>query len=257
MNNTNREATLSIPVDLLNPGQFFACCGLLELAHRKWGMEAKGTFDDNHFYLYAPISVKKLNTNFFQAISLISEKPDDPVCPIQLCIKDQTMILNWWLDITKGSNKANAMKTWSGNQKISNLLNLFLTETRKTESVAAGFQNSINLKGRLGVDSRSSWNKIDAGFSPNTIGIEIPTYVMVEFLTAIGLQRFRPTKINQLKGYSTRVVKWNYFVWKCDAIPVQLACIVNKILPEEKIQQFEFMIRNNGKYRFFSRATRA
>src|SRR5205809_3478872 len=27
---------IAIPVDLMNPGQFFACCGLLELADRKW-----------------------------------------------------------------------------------------------------------------------------------------------------------------------------------------------------------------------------
>lgn len=30
------NATIQIPVDLTNPGQFFACCGLLELADRLW-----------------------------------------------------------------------------------------------------------------------------------------------------------------------------------------------------------------------------
>lgn len=31
------NSTISIPVDVRNPGQFFACCGLLELAERMWG----------------------------------------------------------------------------------------------------------------------------------------------------------------------------------------------------------------------------
>ena len=32
----SREPNIKIPVDLTNPGQFFACCGLLELADRLW-----------------------------------------------------------------------------------------------------------------------------------------------------------------------------------------------------------------------------
>jgi CRISPR-associated protein Csb3 len=38
------EATISVRVDPANPGQFFACCGLLELADRLWG-GAEGWFD--------------------------------------------------------------------------------------------------------------------------------------------------------------------------------------------------------------------
>ena len=41
---TYPEARFSVKVDVTNPGQFFACCGLLELAHRLWpGVE--GWFD--------------------------------------------------------------------------------------------------------------------------------------------------------------------------------------------------------------------
>jgi CRISPR-associated protein Csb3 len=35
---------ITIPVDLTNPGQFFACCGLLELADRLWP-GAEGWFE--------------------------------------------------------------------------------------------------------------------------------------------------------------------------------------------------------------------
>lgn len=40
--------TIRIPVDVTNPGQFFACCGLLELAARLWP-GATGRFIDGHF----------------------------------------------------------------------------------------------------------------------------------------------------------------------------------------------------------------
>jgi CRISPR-associated protein Csb3 len=40
---------IRIPVDVTNPGQFFACCGLLELAARMWPGTTTGRFSDNHF----------------------------------------------------------------------------------------------------------------------------------------------------------------------------------------------------------------
>jgi CRISPR-associated protein Csb3 len=41
---THREPSFSVNVDVGNPGHFFACCGLLELAHRLWP-GAEGWFD--------------------------------------------------------------------------------------------------------------------------------------------------------------------------------------------------------------------
>jgi CRISPR-associated protein Csb3 len=41
---SNHTPNIRIPVDLTNPGQFFACCGLLELADRLWP-GAEGWFE--------------------------------------------------------------------------------------------------------------------------------------------------------------------------------------------------------------------
>ncbi len=47
------SANIVIPMDLGNPGQFFACCGLLELADRLWpGTE--GRFDYGSFIMAGP-----------------------------------------------------------------------------------------------------------------------------------------------------------------------------------------------------------
>lgn len=42
------EANITIPIDLTNPGQFFACCGILELADRLWP-GSEGWFDGGEF----------------------------------------------------------------------------------------------------------------------------------------------------------------------------------------------------------------
>ncbi len=46
-------ANIAIPLDLANPGQFFACCGLLELADRLWS-GTEGRFDRGHFLMFGP-----------------------------------------------------------------------------------------------------------------------------------------------------------------------------------------------------------
>lgn len=46
---SNATPNISIPVDLTNPGQFFACCGLFELADRLWpGAEAWFESETSH-----------------------------------------------------------------------------------------------------------------------------------------------------------------------------------------------------------------
>jgi len=49
---SDKEPNIKIPVDLTNPGQFFACCGLLELADRLWP-GAEGWFESiDQFFLW-------------------------------------------------------------------------------------------------------------------------------------------------------------------------------------------------------------
>ena len=47
------EPQISVQVDVANPGQFFACCGLLELAHRLWpGAEGRLDFESQSFQIF-------------------------------------------------------------------------------------------------------------------------------------------------------------------------------------------------------------
>ncbi len=63
---SNTEPNIQIPVDLTNPGQFFACCGLLELADRLWP-GAEGWFEDRTFRLRFNSSLGDLVNSLRQA----------------------------------------------------------------------------------------------------------------------------------------------------------------------------------------------
>ncbi len=53
------EADIRIDVDVTNPGQFFACCGLLELADRLWP-GAEGWFEEGEFCVACGGTLKTL-----------------------------------------------------------------------------------------------------------------------------------------------------------------------------------------------------
>jgi CRISPR-associated protein Csb3 len=51
----DQSSNLSVDVDVTNPGQFFACCGMLELAHRLWpGSEGWFAEDQRTFSVRGP-----------------------------------------------------------------------------------------------------------------------------------------------------------------------------------------------------------
>lgn len=72
--------SFSVNVDVTNPGQFFACCGLLELAHRLWP-GAEGWFDlsDGKFRLRAPAG----NATLGQLVEQLAR------CPMEGLTADQ------------------------------------------------------------------------------------------------------------------------------------------------------------------------
>ena len=71
----------TVAVDLGNPGQLFACCGLLEAADRLWRGEADvtGHFDGNRFRVSAPRELDTLLGWLLQATVKDVEKRVRPV----------------------------------------------------------------------------------------------------------------------------------------------------------------------------------
>lgn len=118
MNQTGKSS-IQVRVDPANPGQFFACCGLLELAERLWG-GAEGWFNDGAFYLSqsGTNSSTQISLNsFLSSIAKVNVLQIDPnndySSPIEISFPFK-MRLDWWSDVRAGGGK---LKVWAGSMR--------------------------------------------------------------------------------------------------------------------------------------------
>lgn len=210
---------ITIPVDLTNPGQFFACCGLLELADRLWP-GAEGWFERRGFCIQFKGTLRTLLTCLIldppEALTLLcGTLPVKPiVSPLAITLDaDATdrFVLNFWTKIIIKSGLVQAAacppwNMWSGNQKS---LPIWLQLRDQLRILVAGdgstktkpctdaqllnlFRQTRPLTGRFGFDSTAAWNAQDVGFSPNDQGMSVESSPATELLAAVGLQRFKP-----------------------------------------------------------------
>lgn len=214
------EPNIRIKVDPTNPGQFFACCGLFELADRLLD-GAEGWFEGSKF-LIRPlgfVDTKAVNLGgLLQKIAgatLHQIDPDDDYSsPIDIP-SPFNLRLDWWKDDHTGGDR---LKAWAGSMRSVRIAYAMQSVLNKPE-----LQNETLLDYGMIVhdpeesdkkvepfyfDARrgSSARSIDIGFSPDSLQIKTVAYPSVEFLCLVGLQRFRP-----MPTATTRL--FDYYTW--------------------------------------------
>jgi len=217
-------STSRVSVDATNPGQFFACCGLLELADRLWG-GAEGWFLESAFSvrpLEAGTSTESTLVGLLRAITgatLRQVDPDeDTSSPIEIP-EPFDIRLDWWKDDRAGGNR---LKVWAGRMDCVRIARAMQNEMQRPEL----HNDALFDHGRIVYDPLDPDNKvepfyfdarrgsnahpIDIGFSPDSLAMKSTAYPAVEFLCLVGLQRFRPMPVD------TRV--FDYHTW---AIPLE------------------------------------
>ncbi len=182
-----------IQLDPRNPGQFLACCGLFELA----GMAAPGAmacFEDGgtEFVLHTDTALPPIELQLVPQPSLEDKPYDVTLEPLDLTFAGSTLKLNWWLNETL--TEKSPLKTWSGQQTPRRVLGELLRLLDHSIPLSAVFQAAVYTKSRFGVDARSAWEALDAGYSPNDLAQDSSTFPWVEVLAVVGLQGFRPSK---------------------------------------------------------------
>jgi CRISPR-associated protein Csx14 len=220
---SNVTPTISIPVDVTNPGQFFACCGLFELADRLWpGAEAwfEGGTAHSAFHIVASKSqphnaddsptLRELLSNASalsfdirneDSVSGDADNDDSPLEPIVIQSPVQ-ITLDWWSD--------KSIKPWAGSMKERLILNAMLraidpanpdpmNDTKPVfDSVAAPQAGKkakkLEKKEPFYFDCRrgSNAHPLDSGFSPDTHHMKSYCFPAVEAMCFVGLQRARP-----------------------------------------------------------------
>jgi hypothetical protein len=218
------EPSICVRVDPANPGQFFACCGLLELADRLWG-GAEGWFSERGFGIASPGTIAETLQSIVDAgaeeVTRLSNGPEVKplIAPIRLSFDSARpfrLTLDAWMTIRVEKGKVVAAANppwnfWSGQQtsfRIWRDLRAVLQDQIKSLDAAclhAIFEHRVLLSGRFGFDPGAAWNALDVGFSPNEQGMEVASSAAVEMLAAIGIQRFRPqvARDNQSFHYAT------------------------------------------------------
>ena len=241
---TNPEPTIRVNVDVTNPGQFFACCGLLELADRLWA-GATGWFESTGFRV-APVSpsdgVRTLAALLTEvgAASLEQIDPqDDYSSPIRLA-GPWGLTLDWWKDGNAGGSK---LKVWAGSMRsvrIAAAMQAALSDPDvQTETLLNHARVVRNPAGDkvepFYFDSRRGGNaqSLDIGFAPDSFQMTTAAYPAVEFLCLVGLQRCRPMPTGKPRVF-------DYYTWTTPLRPSVLPPVVCGLLRTQGSHVYRF-----------------
>lgn len=227
------KAPAEIPVDLLNPGQVFACLGFVEAAEILLG-EAEGGFvwrdGPARFLLRAKGAENPFAevVNFFsraQARALAPEgsrnstekwdvetlrlrqgepfpfpDPNSPATlPALLSDGAREIVIDYWGDATRRDN----VKFWAGAGGYPGAAlardALRLVQSGMSIDLGDPFAAAAPQSSSFRLDWRRDYIPLDAGFSPNDhAGLTMIGYPLVELLAAIGLAHARPQRIDKL-----------------------------------------------------------
>ncbi|HET6936000.1 MAG TPA: hypothetical protein VFI72_14260 [Candidatus Angelobacter sp.] len=214
---------LRVQLDPLNPGQFYACCGLLELAGLDRGPVLSRFEQERGRPRLACFQLRGISAGFLsEALGLLRDAAstlsfdqdcEASISPATLRFGSHALELDWWLDEFR--EKPRPLKCWAGQVTTRKLFEELLPLLERDVSCDDLFQRSRFTKSKFGVDPRAAWNARDYGYSPNEHGLDSKTFVAVEVLAALGLQTFRP--VVQPRGRTAR-----YHLWTCE-LPLGVA----------------------------------
>lgn len=273
MSNSN----IQIPVDLTNPGQFFACCGLLELANRL-DERAEGWFEDRGFKLRFSFSFGSLVDALRQAtvantmsatqnarlekLSLMSKKDrgkaglEDEKKALDALRREEPIVfqssfelrIDWFRDEYSSGSR---FKTWAGQQSVLDIATAMHTGLKyvdpKVESTLWNGARGGGLPFNFDSDLGGQGSALDIGFSFDPLASSEVTRIegsckpALEVLAFIGLQRFRPREI---PGKNRFV----YAAW-CQPLPPSVAAVVAcQAVAVDKASCYEFRLLYRTKY---------
>lgn len=277
--NPTLGATIRVRVDPTNPGQFFACCGLLEVADRL-SSGAEGWFDAACFLIStasAAVSLIDVLTAV-REVQLLengpdpsSDEEDDEIEDSEANIQPLTIIspiqlrLDWWKD--------KSLKTWAGSMDAGRIFvamcsaidpnnsdpfnqgqvvfdpdgSLHDSAIQKKRPKKPKKREPFYLDARRGASARS----IDVGFAADSLKLNTIAYPAVEALCLIGLQRCRPIPTGTPRVF-------DYRTW---SIPLR-ACVIQSAVSgllisiESRTFRFENAFRTDQrKHKAFTPAT--
>ena len=237
---------IHLNVDLTNPGQFFGCCGVFELAQRLWP-QAVAHFEGPHF-LVSQGNLEELVARTASAPLEVLEPGNQTSSALRLT-EPFDLRVDWW-KFERG------LKTWAGRMSVDRIAMSLQRDLPST--LGKGFFNDGHVV--VGADGKkvepyyfdgrrgATALPLDIGFSSDALSLETVAFSATEFFTLLGLQRFRPSEV-KLRVY-------RYRAWRTP-LPVTLAALAtsNALPTDGLLFQFESGFRTDQrKHKAFSPA---
>ncbi len=221
--------SMRIVVDPTNPGQFFACCGMLELADRLWP-GAEGWFEHSEFSITGRGNLSDLVRHLLEA-QLLQVDPKDSTgsaIEVQHPAFAHSLLLDWWHDDRAGGKE---LKVWAGTMESVRIARAMQHAMRQDE-----FLNPRLFQvGLIAYDPEDPSKKVepyyfdarrgpnahsrDVGFSPNDLQLTTTAFPAVELLCLIGLQRCLPAPTDRPRLF-------DYYTWSDPLCPELLRAVV-------------------------------
>ncbi len=266
--------TIRVRVDPANPGQFFACCGLLELADRLWpgaeGWFGVGLQDfRTDFRIACKGTLPKLLAQFASAklkSSLTDEELDRLASLLSAEKKSLTrqdeedkerlrtkwqqerihltaefdLWLDWWRD-SKGERAA--LKTWAAKQMVfrmaREMFDIACKQINSGNDLLFFESNDDSLPFNFDSDLCRTGAARDAGFSADTLGLKSSYRPLLELLAFIALQRFQPVETNG---------NFIYCTWSVPLPPLAASAAASGIIAPARSPHYSFGLFNRTKY---------
>jgi len=230
-----------IPLDPRNPGQFFACCGLFELAElARPGGRAAFEGADTAFVLRTECDFPPPRLTLMPPGTFDGKPYDGKLEPLELESSGHLLGLNWWL--TDALTQKSALKLHGARQETRVMLQELLDELNYDAPIEVLFHTGKYMTTRFGLDLRSAWDARDLGYSPNDLQGKAKaavTFPWIEVLAVVGLQGFRPAE-------RTARSRFRYSTWRqpLPLAPARAACAA----PWTGLQSntFEFQLGRRG-----------
>ena len=280
-------ARASIPVDVYNPGQVFACMGFLEAAEELLGgarcrfdwsdernvrflLESSGPQNPIEVALsfVAEAQVEKIPLPKLSSPSALREMPasyawlkkcEKTALPISLTSEaGRRVVLSHWCD---GSSRE-SMKLYAGNDgRNSEAIANNMIEPKPPLQGIRGLWSAcqadlikvpflaVPMGGRFNFDVRGGWTAIDTGYSLKDAKDLISASPVVELFAAWGLQNARPFKMKQAR-------KFRYAIWGGLLDPVLARAAFAGVLTQVPLQVFQFTLLMAGKNKITTIASR-
>lgn len=277
---------IRVTIDPTNPGQFFACCGLLELADRLW-RGAEGWFDEEVFYLRPIESVKDAtSTGFLLHLTscrltntMTAEQTDrlKKLSEMKKSVREGTpgleeekkqlekhrredpvllgepfhLRLDWFHDDLAGGSR---FKTWAGQQSVLEIASSMKRSiessdwrTRPPEEWLAHATSSCGLPFNFDSDLGGQGSALDVGFSFDPLNSSDVTRIESTARPCLELLAFAG-----LQRFRPRQIakenRYLYCTWNRPLTPEIAAPAACALLPMAGAGLFEFRLLYRTKY---------